>query len=137
MATITNNDIARSIYLGAKEKSSHELSLYFKNVVQFLSRRHLLSKTGDILEKLQKIINQEENKIIVKISSAEKLGEKTKEQLISNLKKRYAVKEVILVENLDKRLLGGMRLEINDEVIDLSIKNQLKKLQEYLIREKP
>lgn len=134
MATLSNNDIAHGIYLGTIEKKSQELSLYYKNVVQFLSRKNLLSKSEDILAKLQKIINKEENRIVARVSSVEKITEKNKQHLVSIFKKRYSAQEVTLVENLDKKLLGGMRLEVNDEVIDFSIKNKIGELKEYLTR---
>lgn len=37
-------------------------------------------------------------------------------------------KKVMLVNKLDKELIGGIRLEINDDVWDNSIKNKLKQL---------
>ena len=37
-------------------------------------------------------------------------------------------------EILDEKLLGGIRIEINDEIIDLTVKDEIKKLQEYLTR---
>ena len=134
MATISNNDIARAIYLVSKDKTSAELHETNKKVVKFLARRRLLSKAGDILERLNKIINQESERIVVKVSSAKQLKEEAKNELILLLKKRYEAKEVVLVETLDEKLLGGIRVEVNDEIIDLTVKNKFKKLQEYLIR---
>jgi len=134
MTTISNNEIARAIYLVSKDKSPTEQSLLYPKIIQFLARRHLLSKTSDILLKLGKIINSEEGRTIVVVKSAFRLGEKTKIELVQTLKKRYSSKEIVLDEKLDKNLLGGMRLEINDEVIDLSLKNKIGKLQEYLTR---
>ncbi|MEK7105003.1 MAG: F0F1 ATP synthase subunit delta [Patescibacteria group bacterium] len=134
MATLSNNDIARAIYLVSKDKTHTELHDVNKKVVEFLARRQLLSKTPDILERLDKIINYESEKIVVKVSSARKLKEELKKELIFFLKKRYKVKEVVLTETLDEKLLGGVRLEINDEIIDLTVKNKIKKLQEHLIR---
>ena len=134
MTTISNNEIARAIYMVSKDKSSTEQSLLFPKIIQFLARRHLLSKTSDILLKLGKIINSEEGRTIVIVKSAFKLGEKTEKELVQTLKKRYSSKEIVLDEKLDKNLLGGMLLEINDEVIDLSLKNKIGKLQEYLTR---
>ena len=134
MATLSNNDIAHAIYLVSKDKTHTELHDVNKKVVEFLARRQLLSKTPDILERLDKIINYESEKIVVKVSSARKLKEELKKELIFFLKKRYKVKEVVLTETLDEKLLGGVRLEINDEIIDLTVKNKIKKLQEHLIR---
>ena len=144
MAVTSNNEIARAIYLFLKDNSletwppSEDKASKYAKIVQFLFRRHLLSRASNILLQLEKVINQAENKIVVRVSSAEKLEEKTKEYLTQNLKKHYfrkeVPKEIILVEKLDKNLLGGARLEINDEVIDLSIKNKMEKLKEYLLK---
>ncbi len=135
MAVITNNDIARSIYLGAKEKKDHELSLYFKNVVRFLVRRRLLSKAPQILYLLQRIINEEQGVMQVKISSGVKLENDIKNNLLNSLKKRYGVNGVMVSsEIVDKSLLGGVRIQADNEVIDLTTKKKIGKLKEYLIR---
>ena len=133
MTIISNNNIARAIYLATKGKNDAEQSLIFPKVIQFLFRRRLLSKAPDILLHLNKIINGEEGKIVAKISSRDNLNEKIKRELAHALTKRYSAKEVVLSEVLDEKLLGGFKVEINDEVIDLTIKNKIGKLQEYLI----
>jgi F-type H+-transporting ATPase subunit delta len=134
MTILSNNDIAFAIYSLSKNKSKEELPAIFKKVTKFLDRRRLLSNASDILEKLDKIINLNEGKILVKILSAKKVNEKIKKDLKLFLEKRYKVKEILFLEKLDEKLLGGIRLEINDEVIDLTIKRKIQKLQEYLIK---
>ncbi|MEK7219375.1 MAG: F0F1 ATP synthase subunit delta [Patescibacteria group bacterium] len=135
MATLSSNDIARSIYLLIKDKTTAERSVLYEKVVKFLFKKRLLSKSGEILSRLTKIINKEEGNLVAKVSSVEALDHKTKIHLEQFLKKRYSAKEVTLVLSLDKKLLGGIKMETNDEVIDLSIKNKVKKLQEHLTRE--
>lgn len=134
MATLSNNDIAKAIYSISKGKTDTELHAINKKIVKFLSRRRLMSKSKDILERLNKIINHEEERIEVKVSSSTPLKEETKKELASYLKKRYEAKKVVLEETIDSKLLGGMRIEVNDEIIDLTVKNKVKKLQEYLTR---
>ena len=94
----------------------------------------MLSKTSDILLHLSKIINKEEGRIVAKISSAKALDHKEKAKLEQALKKRYSSREIVFTESLDSKLLGGLKIEVNDEVIDLSIKNKIGKLQEYLTK---
>ena len=133
MTTISNNSIARAIYLASKGKNHAEQSLIFPKVIQFLFRRRLLSEAPDILLRLSKIINDNEGRIAAKVSSAEKISKTIKKGLAHSLAKRYSAKEVVLLEILDKKLLGGFKIEVNDEVIDLTIKNKIGKLREYLI----
>ena len=137
MTAISNNDIARAIYLVLKDDvsaSGEKKSAKYEKVVNFLFRRRLLSKTTDILLRLGKIINQEEGRIVAKISSVEALNRQTKTQLEHALKKRYSAKEIVLEENIDASLMGGIKIEANNEVIDLSTKNKIGKLQEYLTK---
>ncbi|HEY4513031.1 MAG TPA: F0F1 ATP synthase subunit delta [Candidatus Paceibacterota bacterium] len=134
MAAISNNNIARAIYLAVKEKSTAEQSLLFPKIVRFLARKKLLSKAPDILARLSKIINDAEGKVAAKISSVEKIKEMDKREIKKNLSKRYGGMEVVLEERLDEKILGGYRIEVNDEVIDLSMKNRIGKLQEYLTK---
>lgn len=131
MSAISNNDIARAIYLFSKEKGV-EQSLFPLKVVQFLSRKRLLSKSKDILSRLDKIINEEEGRVVARVSSKDDLSGEIKKELSQSLAKRYGGKEVVMVPHLDERLLGGFKIEVNDEVIDLTVKNKIKKLQEYL-----
>jgi F-type H+-transporting ATPase subunit delta len=134
MTTTSNNNIAHAIYLASKGKNHGEQSLIFSKVVQFLVKKRLLSKAPDILLRLNKIINDDEGRIVAKISSREELDEKINKELAQILIKRYSAKEVSIVESLDEKLLGGFKIEVNDEIIDLTVKNKIKKLQEYLTK---
>ncbi len=93
MATISNNDIARSIYLSLKDKSDKEQSVFFPKITQFLFRRRLLSQSSDILARLDKIIDQAEGRIVVNISSKQPLGENIKKEIAHILKERYSAQE--------------------------------------------
>jgi F-type H+-transporting ATPase subunit delta len=131
MSTVTNNDIAKAIYLTLKSEGVQEGAQYDK-VVEFLARKRLLSRAHDILSRLARIINTTEGRTIVKVSSAEPLTEKTREHLTQALGKYYPKKKIVLEEEVETGLVGGLRLEVNDEVIDLSVRNKLNKLQTYL-----
>jgi|SRR3989344_2560152 len=134
MTTISNNDIARAIYAVAKDKSGHERSVILTKVVEFLARRHMLGKSKEILSQLRKIINKETRTVEANVLSAKALPAKTKKELEHILTKRYSAKEIILNEELDPKLLGGFRVEVNNEVIDLTLKNKIAQLQNFLTR---
>ena len=134
MTTISNNDIAQAIYLSSKDKTNEEQSLFYKKVVKFLVRKRLLSKVPDILLHLNKIINKNDGKVVAKIYSKEKINETNNREITAILTKRYSAKEIVLIPSLDEKLLGGFKIEVNDEVIDLTIKNKIGKLQEYLTK---
>jgi len=134
MAVISNNDIAKTIYALTKDKSGAELASTLEGVTKFLNRKRLLSKSKAIFSSLNKIINKEEGVLEVKVSSAEKLYDDTKKTLRQTLKERYGAQEINFTEVIDESLIGGVRVEANDEVIDLTVKNKIKKLKEHLTR---
>ena len=134
MAIVTNNDIAKAIFLSSKGKSKEDFPVFSKRIVQFLDKKRLLSKAPDILNKLENIINMSEGRVVTKVWSARELNHKTKQELKSFLEKYYKAKEVVLIEKLNEKLIGGFRLEINNEIIDLTVKNEIKKLQDHLTK---
>ncbi len=133
MIALLNNNIALAIYLALKNKTYAEQSLISQKIIQFLARKRLLSEAPNILSRLNKIINEDQNKILAKVSSKEILSQNKRKELIHSLSKHYEGKIIILEESLNEKLIGGFKIEINDEIIDFSIKNRIKKLQEHLI----
>ena len=132
MANISYNNIARAIFTASKDKHTTEYSALLKNTVDFLSRRRLISKSKEILSALNKIVNEDQGIVEVRVWSRDKISSETKKDLIHALKKRYGDKEFIFLEALDEKLLGGMKIEVGSELIDLTLKNRINKLQEHL-----
>ena len=134
MTKATNKDIAQAIYLAIKDKGSHERGEVLGKIVKFLARRNLLSRSELILSELEKVIQEAEGRLVAKVKTAKKLSASVKTDLAHRLKKRYSGNAFTLNEEIDERLLGGMRIEVGDEVIDLSLKNKINQLEEYLMK---
>ncbi len=133
MANISYNEIARSIYEASLNKEIDQ-NTFAKNVISFLNRRKLFSKSKIILKHLDKILNEDKGLLEVRLITAYPLIEKDKKSIANELKKIYQKNSVIFEERIDMRLIGGFRLEIGEEIIDLSISNKLQKLQKYLTK---
>ncbi len=132
MATASNNDIARAIYSYSKESTDAHTTT--KHVIDFLNRKRLMSRAPQILERLEKIIHKEEGRVIAKVTSSEALSHEHKNKIEQFLKKKYNAREISFKEIIDQGVIGGIKIEVDDEVIDLTIKNRIHKLQEYLIK---
>jgi F-type H+-transporting ATPase subunit delta len=98
-----------------------------------ISKKHLLSKSKEILAQLEKIIDKNEEIVRAKISSKEKISKKIVDEIEDFIKKRYKAKNTLLEFVIDPKLLGGIKIEIGDEIIDTTLKNRIKKLENYLI----
>jgi F-type H+-transporting ATPase subunit delta len=133
MATISINNLARAIYESSKDKDGAELDAVMKNAVSIISKKHLLSKSKEIITQLEKIADKNDGVIRAKISSKIKLEQKAVTEIEDFIKKRYKAQNTVLEFQIDEKLLGGIKIEIGDEIIDTTLKNKIKKLQNYLI----
>ena len=98
-----------------------------------MQEKHMLIKKDQILEALQKIVDKEENIIRARISTKNKLAEKDLKEIEEFIKRRYDAKEVVLDKKENPKLLGGIKIEVKDEIIDITLANKLHQLQNYLI----
>lgn len=134
MKSYSPKTIAQAIYDSTKDKDGAELKHVLDNTVIFLKKNKLLSKQKEILNHLQNIYDHEEKIVRAKITTATKLSHKIKEELEEILKKRYKAKDIEIESVEDESLIGGIKLEVKDEVMDLSFANKLYQLQKYLIK---
>lgn len=133
MSKISINNISNAIYESIKDKSGNDLDLAIKNVTDFLKNKNLLSKKEDILKKIEEIKDKEEGVIKAKIYTRDKMGNQEEKELERYIKEKYKAKYIELEKIEDKNILGGIKIEIGDEIIDLTLKGKLHQLQNYLI----
>lgn len=133
MSRVSSKDVAKAINLEIENKSGEELQRVLDNSVEFLVRKNLLGKAEDILNYLSQIYDSKEGVVRAKVRSGRQVTDLQKMELKEMLKGRYKVKDVIVEFIDDKSLLGGLRIEGNDEVIDLTHKNKINKLRNYLL----
>lgn len=134
MAKLSTKDVARAIYASAKNKSGAELSITLEHAVQFLAKKNMLSKSAEILSHIERLHDVAERIVRAKVASKETLSRHSLDEIKHALKKRYKADEIALEPTEDKSLLGGIRIEARDEVLDLSLKNKLHQLQNHLLR---
>ncbi len=68
----------------------------------------------------------------VRIITARKIDDDLKQKLINSLKRKLA-SEVVLCEEIDERLLSGIKVIIDDKVIDVSMQKKIKDLRRTLL----
>jgi len=81
---------------------------------------------GDIAWELE----QRHELAIGKITSAHGLDNKVRAELIDQLRKAIGTKEVLLEEERDESLIGGLRVETATQVWDYTIARKLSQLRE-------
>jgi F-type H+-transporting ATPase subunit delta len=80
-----------------------------------------LASVRDIFETLK---NEREGTVDAKIESAFPLDDAQLASLVGDLERRFA-RKILAEVNVDKELIGGVRVSVGDEVIDGSVRGKL------------
>lgn len=134
MSQLSYNDIAKIIYIASKGKKDEDLTTFVEEVFHFLQKQKLVNKSSIILKKLENIFNEEEKIIVAKLYSVSALSPEVKNKIKNFITEKYNAKQVFFLEKHDPKLIGGLKIEIRNEIIDLSVSNKLKNLKNHLIK---
>ncbi|CAG7839304.1 ATP synthase F0F1 subunit delta [Clostridium novyi B str. ATCC 27606] len=80
------------------------------------------------VKEMEKIHLEKQNIIVAHIKSVIPLNEEQKSVLVEKLSKKYE-KNIMLKEQLDKSLIGGLYVRIGDDVIDGTIKGKFEEIR--------
>lgn len=134
MAKISPKNIGEAVYKATEGKSGSELENVLKRIVQILHDKRMLNKSEEILAALQDIIDKEGGIVRAKVTTAKILSNGEKNKLEEEIKGRYKAKKVISEYFEKKELLGGVKVEVADEVLDTTYQNRLQQLEKFLIK---
>lgn len=109
-------------------------NLSMKDFVAFLAKKKMLGDADEIIQKYKVLYNHKHNIVEATVTLIERLPEKKRLDLREALKKKYKAREVHMLEKVDARLIGGIKIQVGDEVYDSSLKNALRQLETQLLK---
>ncbi|MCE9585222.1 F0F1 ATP synthase subunit delta [Candidatus Nomurabacteria bacterium] len=133
MAKISIKNLAETLENMTECKNVKELEMLGKNFAIFLKNKKLLSQSEEILKELQKVIDRKKGIVRMKVKTAKVLTEEKKKSLEHEMKERYGSKHIESEYFEDKNLLGGMKIQVGEDVLDMTYRNNLKQLEKHLI----
>jgi len=116
---------AQALYESLKEVK--DADLVFRNFYSILLRNNDLKLLSKIIEKIEEIDKEKRGVVEVKIASTKKIEPEIIEKL------RKLIKNAEIQEEIDPSLIGGLKIQIGDLLIDGSIKAKLNKLRQSLV----
>jgi len=131
---ITSRQYAQALYDLTKDKQLAEIKQITKKFVELLINNRDLSKAKEISNRFQKIWLREENIVEANIVSARKLDKDVIKSVSDYIKKTTKAKELIIKEDIDKNILGGVIIKYQDKIMDGSIKTKLIELKKEIIK---
>lgn len=103
------------------------------NFVKVLAENNDLRLFDQIAGEFHKLDLGKQGTKQVNVKSAHPLGRANEKQILEELNKLAKMK-VELKKEIDERLIGGVVIQMDDQVIDASVKNQLEELREEIIK---
>lgn len=85
----------------------------------------------DIIDEFRELVSDERGFVRAVATSAHPLHPADKERMVAELKTKIG-KDVEIVERIDKRTLGGVRVRIKDEALDGTVAHWLSQIRERL-----
>ncbi|MDK2942726.1 MAG: F-type H+-transporting ATPase subunit delta [Acetobacterium sp.] len=101
---------------------------YIKNYLMILLDKNRFEDIFDIYEKFKRLSNEHRNLLEARVLTAIPLDETLRVALEEKMAKRFN-KTVVLRNEIDKSILGGVVVYIGDQIIDGSIKKQLSQMK--------
>jgi F-type H+-transporting ATPase subunit delta len=130
---VSSKQYAQSLYEVVAKAEDGALKVVLKNFVQLLAARNNLGKADEIVVEFGKIWNKERGIVEGELVSARKLSDEIVALLHGAIAPLLGAKELKLENKIDKDIMGGFVVHMEDVVIDGSLKRQLQTLKSKLV----
>ena len=115
-----------------KIAENYKFNILLKNFLCFLVEKRRLFFLKNILQKFLDICSQKRGEIQARLVAAKKLNENEVSKIREELSKDFTNK-IKLDYRHDESLIGGLIIQVGSVMIDTSIKNKLKQLENKMI----
>ncbi|SNX28817.1 ATP synthase F1 subcomplex delta subunit [Polynucleobacter meluiroseus] len=122
---VSADDLTKLLSSMVKTKLDGKLASF----LSLVNQNHRLAAVPEIARQFEGMKNQSEDAAEVIITSAFPLDGAALKELLSSLKKRFGGKELRPAIQIDPSLIGGVRIQVGDEVLDSSVKARLAQMQ--------
>lgn len=79
-----------------------------------------------------KFLADDKSYVFAKITTARELSDSQKQDIASKIKNKFSARELEPVFSVDKSLIGGIKIEVPDGILDNSVKRRLINLIENI-----
>lgn len=112
---------------------STEIDVLIINFLKLLTDKNKFTIFDDVLEAYSKLIDGIDNVKRVIVTSAVAMPEDAKSRLKQKLEEKLKA-NVVMDLNINKEIIAGLVIKIDDNIIDMSLKHKLEDLSKNIIR---
>lgn len=130
-AVLNNPTIATEQREALVASAPHLLDEEGTNLARLLIEAGRIEDAAAVEEAYQAMVDDAEGRVRATVTTAIALGQKDRDQVADELSKRLR-KEVKVTVVVDPRVIGGLRLQYGDHVIDATVAGRLEQLRRRL-----
>ena len=130
-ALLTNPTIAAERRMALVSDAPHVFDPEATNLVKLLIESDRVRDTIGIADEFQRLADEAAGRIRATVTTAVELSAKDRDRVAEGLSKRLG-KDVQLDVLVDPRILGGLKLQYGDRLVDASVATRLQQLRRRL-----
>jgi F-type H+-transporting ATPase subunit delta len=130
-AVLTNPTIPVGRRMELISNAPHELDPEATNLARLLIESRRVGQISDVVEEFEALADVAAGRVRATVTTAVDLESEERGHLADQLSQRLG-KEVRLRTQVDKRILGGLKLQYGDHLIDASLATRLQQLRRRL-----
>ncbi|MBX4190636.1 F0F1 ATP synthase subunit delta [Candidatus Saccharibacteria bacterium] len=101
-----------------------------KHLAAVLKQSNMAAQVDFLIRDISWELEQRQALAIGKVTSAHKLSQQLEQALADQIKKATGAKDVVLENEIDKSVIGGVRVETANRVWDATVSKKLSELKE-------
>ncbi|MEL7143632.1 MAG: ATP synthase F1 subunit delta [Cyanobacteria bacterium J06573_11] len=122
---IANSDAKKGVL---KQVLGDDTNQQMKNFLMLLVDRGRIYLVEPILQQFQALVRELKQTVLAQVTSAIELTDEQKETVRQKVQSMTSAKSVELETTLDPDVLGGVIIQIGSQVLDASIRGQLRRI---------
>ena len=101
-------------------------------LIVLIEKGRILQLPGKLRE-MEKIYLENNNEVVAKVKTVIPLVDEERKSLIGKLEKKFN-KKVLLEEHIDSSIIGGVYVQVDNEVIDGTVKSKLEEMKKLMLK---
>ncbi|MFA5934064.1 MAG: ATP synthase F1 subunit delta [Candidatus Paceibacterota bacterium] len=134
MKKVATKQLAKVLLTMTDGKTETESKKAVSEFAEYLGKNGMMSALSKISKEYGILYNKKHTIVEATITLVKRLPERTRILVRESIKNKYKAREVHILEKVDERLIGGMKIQVEDTIWDSSIKNSLSQLEVQLMK---
>ena len=131
---LSNMSLAKEERLGILDNALRgQVNPYVLNFLKILCERGALMEFAGCEEAYRELYNKDHGVVEAHVTTGESMSDDQRARLIEKLRQMTG-KEIVLLEKVDPKVIGGVLLEMNGQRYDNTLKNRLKSIHSAMVQ---